>query len=290
MDTKTIEKNVILTIHYFTFFKYTPNFEEIHKFHPQKTTKKALQNALNQLISQGRIVAGEGCLGIKTYTPRGYNKLFVENAKRAVISSQKIKSIDRYCELLKKFSQIKFIGISGSVGVLNAKQADDIDIFVITSQNRLWTGRFISLIIASLLGRRRKRAESHVNDKICLNLFFQENNLKISGQKRSYFVAHEVLQMKPSVDKAQTFRRFLKANSWVFDYYPNASPHVPRLQQSSYSPRNRKETGIGNLVEALLKKCQLFLINRHKTKELILPGQLWFFPDDYEPKVRKLLP
>jgi hypothetical protein len=45
---------------------------------------------------------------------------------------------------------------------------------------------------------------------------------------------------------------------------------------------------LGDVVEYILKKFQLFLINRHRTKEIITKSQLWFHPDDFEKKIKLL--
>ena len=43
-------------------------------------------------------------------------------------------------------------------------------------------------------------------------------------------------------------------------------------------------------VESVLKKLQLFSINKHKTSELITDSQLWFHPEDFENKIKARLP
>ena len=43
-------------------------------------------------------------------------------------------------------------------------------------------------------------------------------------------------------------------------------------------------------VESVLKKLQLFSINKHKTSELITDSQLWFHPEDFEKKIKARLP
>jgi hypothetical protein len=43
----------------------------------------------------------------------------------------------------------------------------------------------------------------------------------------------------------------------------------------------------GNFAELVLKTLQLSYINRHRTTEIITDTQLWFFPRDFEKKLRK---
>ena len=140
-------------------------------------------------------------------------------------------------------------------------------------------------------------------DKICLNLFFDQKNLKIPKFKRSEFVAHEVLQMKPLIDRDGIYLRFIDANRWVFDIFPNAKSKV-KSQKLKVQFKNKNFLLLSFIfdflfltfkfmidkVESVLKKLQLFSINKHKTSELITDSQLWFHPEDFEKKIKARLP
>lgn len=301
-----METDVLKTLKYFSFFDYSPRFEEIFVFLNRKTTIKNLKKTLNSLIRLKRLSIKDN-----RYTLGEYIDKEKWREDRVVITRHKLQKAIRFLTLVSMFSQIKLVGLSGSAAMANAKKEDDIDFFVITAQNRLWTGRFVALIIASLFGRR-KFNDAHTSDKLCLNLFFDEKNLKIGTKKRTYYVAHEVLQMKPLINKGKTYERFLEANKWVFKIFPNS-----RLMFSNASLKNASNLSVGDrgktwqphmtfykstffehlhnnvipnsfqdLTEKILKKLQLFLINRHKTTELISDTQLWFFPDDFERKLQ----
>lgn len=45
-------------------------------------------------------------------------------------------------------------------------------------------------------------------------------------------------------------------------------------------------SSLTELLERLLKALQLFFIKKHKTTEIITDAQLWFFPDDFEKKMK----
>jgi len=231
---------------------------------------------------------------------------------RKRISKKKIKKIDRYVNLLSIFPQIKLIGLSGSVAMLNADEDHDIDLFIITDKNRLWTGRLISLLLVSILGLRRKRNRFKAKDKVCLNLFFDEARLDMPKYKRTEYVAHEILQMRPLVNKNNVYGAFLEQNKWVYKIFPNASRviastsmslrakrsnlrvnsakqfHFNQIASSSRIrgiPRNDKSI-IGNILEYILKILQLNIIKLHQTTEIVTDTQLWFHPDDFGKKIR----
>ncbi|OGK40562.1 hypothetical protein A3A74_00340 [Candidatus Roizmanbacteria bacterium RIFCSPLOWO2_01_FULL_35_13] len=246
--------------------------------------------------------------------------------KRQQISINKLSSwkFNLYVKLLSLVPSVKLVGLSGSVAMLNADDDHDIDLFIITAKNRLWIGRFVALLLAQLLRIRRARhsgkrsaswrrarpessldsgvpfdsaqgpqndAQKHKN-KVCLNLFFDESDLKIPKFKQTEYVAHEILQMKPLVDKDGTYLMFIDTNKWVFDIFPNAKNDYRGLltdYRRYYNPRKSVShpwRSIFNKIEQVLKKLQLSFIRKHQTSEIVTDFQLWFHPDDFEKKMK----
>lgn len=321
---KIIEK----IFRYFSFFSYAPTFEEIYTFYPKKTSQKNLRELLLNLKQKKRLISlkiplfsndGKLVNHYFLYTVGEYGirnvKTQIKNVKtRYLISQNKLSSLRfrLYTRFLSFFPQIKLVGLSGSMAMMNAKEEDDIDLFIITAKNRLFTGRFIAILLAKLLlihrgyqdtsevrkskgiNIRRLKNSFHYKDKVCLNLFFDESNLEVKDFKKTEFVGHEILQMKPIIDKDETYARFLKANQWVFRLFPNAISKI-KNKGLTISIKNQNKLPdfskrilylMGNQIESLLKKIQFFLINRHRTKEIITSTQLWFHPDDFEKKVK----
>lgn len=292
-----MERKILEVLKYFSRFNYSPTLDEIFTFLAQKTTKKSLKKRIETLVKDKKLLKNG-----KKYTLWEYSEINRWSKEKFLWSKEKKAKAAFFVKLVSFFPQIRLIGFSGSLAMMNASKNDDIDAFIITKKNRLWTARLISLLVASILGKRRKFGEPHADDKICLNLFFDEAGLSIAAKKRSYFVAHEVLQMKPVVNKEDTYSRFLEANKWVLDIFPNARNMVDnssffRDQSRSYTDNHRssndrlkksKLSPLGDFMEFFLKKLQLYLIRKHQTSEIITDTQLWFFPDDFEKKIRQL--
>ncbi|MDO8609336.1 MAG: hypothetical protein Q7R95_02200, partial [bacterium] len=294
---------------YFQYFKYAPTFTEVYTFLKKKTSQKHLKEVLNKMIKKGLVKTNSQLSSIIHHPSSIINHLTSTNIrytlgeysikhKNAVqISQKKIEKIQMYTTLLSYFPHFQLVGLSGTVAMMNAKENDDIDLFVIATKNVMWTARFFSILFAQLFGLRRKVGQTEVADKVCLNLFIDEQNLKVPKFKQTEYVAHEILQMKPIFEKNDVYIRFIKANKWVFDIFPNALMSlrattrdvypVIKLQGSNLNTvTNKKINLFGKLLESILKHLQLFLINRHKTTEIITDTQLWFFPDDFEKKLQ----
>ncbi|VVA44222.1 conserved hypothetical protein [Candidatus Roizmanbacteria bacterium] len=313
-----INKEILKTIKYFSFFAYYPTLEEIHTFVQVKISRSELKKELKSL----------------KYTPPQYSiptSPRLRGASKYQISKIKLGNwrFKIYVKLLSLTPQIKLVGLSGSISMMNAGEDDDIDLFIITAKSRLFTGRFIALVLAQLLGLRRKRnysedeageffslsrgarptegregrdsrvikndhgSSQYHKDKVCLNLFFDENHLKVPHFKQTEFVGHEVLQMKPIIIKGNIYERFLEANRWVYKLFPNARGVVSsKYQVSSIKQKKQLNTyylilnTFTNKIERLLKNFQLKIIRNHQTTELISNTQLWFHPDDFEKKIK----
>lgn len=274
------EANVIQVIQYFSFFKYVPNFEEIHTFLKRKVSKKHLTGILEKMTKENSLTRKlvNSVTGFMYTTPQ-YSIYFRNRLIRQQISKNKLKKIRLFIKLISWLPQIQLVGLSGTVAMMNAKEKDDIDLFIVTAKKRLWTARIIGLILAELLGVRRKPGESEARDKVCMNLFFDESNLSVPKHKQTEYVAHEVLQMKPLINKNFTYERFLNKNKWVYKIFPNAK----RLEIRKRTQHNLNF--LGNLLEFYLKKLELTIIKQHQTNEIVTDTQLWFFPEDFEKKL-----
>lgn len=271
-----MRKEVLKVFHYFAYFSYPPTEKEVYTYVGVKITHANLKQTLKSLVKSKKILENEG-----RYTLGGYGIFFKSNIKRRLTSQAKMKSAEEFISKLETIPFIKLVGISGSLSMLNAKDSDDIDLFIITSQNQLWTARFISILVAQLLGVRRKRTDTRIQDKICMNLFFEETELTLPIFKQNRFTAHEVMQMKPILNKNKTYEKFLSSNIWITSYFPNI-----RIADTKNKRNMLKREDVGD-VEAILKTVQKYLIKRHQTTELILQKQLWFFPQDVQKKLEK---
>jgi len=334
-----LEEEVLKTISYFSFFDYPPNFEEIYTFLGKKAAKKKVEEALKSLERQKKIkkiedfkkvirywlqVTSKDTVGEYSIKLKNKNeKLKIERYnKRHLFSQKKLENwrVRLYLKILSFFPQIKLIGLSGSLAMMNAGKNDDIDLFIITAKKRLFTGRIIALFLAEVLGLRKKFGKNKkspkifrfypmkadladLSEKVCLNLFFDESDLAVPEFKRNEYVAHEVLQMKPIINKDYTYEKFLEANDWVFKIFPNSKSNI-KYQISKLHIKNQNSFKLfkflivifnfsflifnffGIIVESILKIFQLTLINRHKTKEIITSTQLWFHPEDFSEKLK----
>lgn len=298
-----MDRLIYKTLLYFQHFDYAPTFEELSTFIEKKMSEKNLQTRLTRLVRTRKIKIYRTD-NTDRYTLGEYSRNLKMQSMRQKIenSKAKIRSIQTYLSIIARLPQIELVGLSGTVAMMNANETDDIDLFIISGRHRLWTARFLAVSIARIMGIGRKRGDTrgHYDKKICLNLFFDSSHLSIPHKKRSIYTAHEVLQMKPLIDKQNAYGRFLEANSWVFTVFPNAKTYVGSrgwLVDGGVQSKNHRQSiagsllsvicYFGDLIESVLSRIQLYTIHKHRTRERITATQLWFHPEDVEKKIRQ---
>ena len=120
---------------------------------------------------------------------------------------------------------IRLIALTGSVAVNNSQKNDDLDLLIVTDNHCLWLVRPVFLLLLSLGFTRRHPGDTPSPcDVFCPNLWLETKSLSIPKSKRNLYTAHEVLQIKPLLDRGDTYEAFIRSNSWVSHFLANAYP------------------------------------------------------------------
>ncbi len=295
---ETIEVCVLRALIYADIFDFPLTAEELRKklivganqgVRPGRTPGFVLtkvMGTLAQLVDDGRIES-QG----RYYFLPGREKIVESRRKREKYCRQKLEIAKKTAAIIKCLPLVKFIGVTGSVAAGNAKKEDDIDLLIIASTGWLWTTRLLVTIIVGVTGIRRRPGEKKVKNKICLNMFVDESNLNAFSQ--NLFVAHELIQLKPLIDKDNTYHRFLDANQWVKEYLPNSM--VSGRSELTVAGRGFFAL-VRKTIESMMRKFQLWWMRRRRTTETVHPGLIAFHPEDisqeimvkYHSRIRKL--
>lgn len=137
-----------------------------------------------------------------------------KNDKNYTDKFEKAKKIAERIE--KKFADILFLGISGSVASGHPKKNSDIDFLVITKNNKLWRTRLL-LRSWTRINQipHRKYGEDEKKDEFCFNLWLDESKLLLPKEKRNLRSAVDLVLLKPLINKNKTYEKFILINSWV---------------------------------------------------------------------------
>lgn len=213
--------------------------------------------------------------------------------RRAQASRQKWIIARKTGFLLRLVPTIKLVGITGALAMNNVTPNDDIDLFIVTKRNMLWTTRLLATMLLDVLGRRRRPNQTQVRNKICLNMFMSEEGLCVARGEQDLFSAHEVLQMVPLWERDSVYRQFLKKNAWVKVFLPNAWEMAVRRPQEHERLRVSGYvslvTYLFRFIEPVLKRLQERYMHRHRTTEILTNHVLQFHPQDARVWVKEAL-
>ncbi|HSW88783.1 MAG TPA: hypothetical protein VLG12_06500, partial [Candidatus Saccharimonadales bacterium] len=185
------EQSIVKTLIYSSIFEYPLTKEELWQF--AISEKPLHKQSFFAVLSQSSITVKKQHL----YTLNYEQALIPIRISREKIAAQKLRIARRISTILSHIPTILFIGISGSLSMANTKEEDDIDLFIITKQYSVWLTRLCILLILELLRKRRKKYETKVTNKICVNLLIEESHLAFPISLHNLYTAHEIAQVKP---------------------------------------------------------------------------------------------
>lgn len=287
-----MEKAILKTLIYSDIFEYPLTLYEIHKW---LIGKKINLRQLEKVLKLSKKVRNK-----KGYFfLRGKDSLVGKRLRRQKQSLLYIRKVTLIAYLFKIIPWLKLVGISGGLSMENADKRGDIDLFIITSKNRLWLSRLLILGLLSFLGQRRKVTDSlkAASGKICCNILVDTDHL--NQQRHDIYTSHEVLQMKVLWQRDEIYSKYLSDNYWVFKFLPNwvaslgvLPPQYPvvRPRLASIAAVMRREPSSASplaLLEILSKRIQLKIMQKPKGMERLEEGALYFHPNDVRDRVLK---
>lgn len=266
MTPETSKKNnnivgaVVKTIAFFNLFEYPMTALEIWRSLSIKCNFPDIIKVLEHLTKNNIIAGSEGF-----YYLAWQQKNLITRKRRYNHTNRKFKRVKWVVYLFRFIPWIKMIAVGNMIGANNLKDKGDIDIFIITTAQRVWLTRFSCSTITKILKLRPRPGQE--KDAICLSFYISEDQLNIKNlllhDNDIYFI-NWLLGLYPVYDKDDTYNKFIQANKWWQAEKPNWRPIVPDKQRHL----NTWDLGffgeiidllVGGL-EANLKKLQLNIL------------------------------
>lgn len=202
-----IDKEIIKVLGYFDYFKFPLKLEEIHHFIGVKIDVSDLNTHLLNLVSKNKIIKIEDCFLISDLPE------LVERKKQGFAKAKKrMKRAKSIARLINWFPYVRMVAISGSLSKGYADEKSDIDFFIITTNDNLWTSRTLLHILKKL------SFLVNMQHSFCMNYFLAENHLEL--EEKNYFTAIELSTLIPQKG-TYYYNELMKSNNWIKDYLPN---------------------------------------------------------------------
>lgn len=218
MGLNTLSKAILKTIVYYDCLNYPLTLKDLKLFLFLNSNfilnDKELMSALNELENMSLIFCKDGFYFLEKRTGEDLVEL---RKKTNNIAKDKMKKTIKIVKKLTIIPFVHLIFVSGSLALGNIKEDGDLDLLVVGKFGRIWTVRFLIVVLTSLLGVRRKKNSKDVSDKICLNHFITDKSLYIPF--KSIYTSQLYINLKPLyVRDVNLLEKFFRENSWVGEY------------------------------------------------------------------------
>lgn len=131
--------------------------------------------------------------------------------------------------LLRLVPFVRLVGLNGSMVTGRMNQNSDIDFFIATTPNRLFTARLLTVLLVHLTGWRRY--DYKVRGRVCLNRFATTDYLNVTPHNEYH--ARVFAKLAPLYAEQKTYEQYVTANSWMSDlYYPVKQYELITLRKS----------------------------------------------------------
>lgn len=262
------------TLAYRSIFKYPLSLYQLKTFlisdreHKNKTFSEAVEHLLNRGFIKEKN---------KKYFLPGIKTVEWEEKKK--LADKMIRKNEGVLKIIGRVPWVKMLAITGSLAAYNPDSASDIDVFIISSKNRVWITRlFVTLILKAM---KKFPGTDGEKGKICTNLFMDSKEFAWQKDKRNIFIAHDIVLMQPIIDKENTYLKFLNANNWVREYFS----HFPIEQVGVKTKRSFLTSPVVDLLEDKLMFLQINHMKSKLTTEIVTKYLIHFNKNDNAPKI-----
>ena len=322
-----LERSILATLVYFDIFDYPLTLIEIWRYLYRQSTIDNQQSVIsNQRLTSDKRQMMFSIFDIQKtlesseklkkavsykngfYFLKGREKLVRKRQEHYSIAQSKWKIAQKAAKYLQLVPFIKMIAVCNTLAYDNTTEKSDIDFFIVVKSDRIWTARFLAILIIYLLGLRP--TSKRIKDKICLSFYTTDKLLnleRIALKPYDIYLAYWINQIIPLVNRENTYARFIQSNVvWTKKYFHLPLGTAKYLLQRETPDRGlfslirvTKEkilgTRIANILEKGLRKIQLIFMSKTKknlakklgTEVIISNEMLKFHESDRREKFRR---
>lgn len=218
---KDLDEAVLWTIAWFMVLNYVPTLEEIECFLlGMKADLFQIEHALDKNINISNSTSGNK----KYYYLNDFKDLVNYRFYQEKISQKLWAKVKRSAKIFARSPNLQFVGVGNTLAFGCPDKNSDIDLFVTTKKNYIWSGRFA--LTFSLHWRGLRRHDKKIAEKFCLSFFANENKLNFAEltYKNDIYLAFWILTLVPIFDAKNFYGQFLTENLWALDFFPNYKP------------------------------------------------------------------
>lgn len=219
MESTTLEKAILQAIIWADGFDLALSpFEIWQQCQAPANLNDVLETIKNSSEIINKTFQQSGLVGLK-----GREDLISKRTAYSTAAWYKFKKIKRLARVISKFPFIRMVAVCNTLALAHGKPSADLDLFIVTQSNRLWSARILCVAAAKLLGGRPSVRKA--TNRYCLSFYVSEDNLNIQrfiSADDHYLTAWTswVLPIYSAPDYVQLFEQ---TNEWVKKSLPQTS-------------------------------------------------------------------
>ena len=214
---------------YADLFGSAANREMVGRFHLQGGSMDEAMEAVDQLLAEGVLVERGDALCLT-----GREELLESFPRRRARAATLERRAERLARWLRHLPYVRGLSLTGSTAAGLAPAGADIDLLVIVDSERLAT---VWLLLGGFATLTRRAF-------FCPNYYLCEGALEV--QRRTHFVAREVVQTRSLVGRGASFAR---SNRWAYEWFPGVNlPEEPEEGRPSSTPQRMLEFLLGGRI------------------------------------------
>ena len=292
LNINYIELFILNTITYFDLFDYPLTITDIYQYlysggmQGGNFSLLEIEDCLKNSRNLNKVITAERGF----YFLKNREAIIKTRLERYNLTNQKYKIAIKAVRIFKYLPFIKLVAVCNSLGMNNANEESDVDLFIITEANRIWLSRLFLIAVIFILGLRPPKDKA--KDKICLSYYITAEHLDLSDTRilaDDIYLIFWLATLTKLYERDDYLAKFYQANLWLKKYLPNFQVVEPgyrrRLEDKFFNLRVYKlgeficQGENGDYFDYLAKKLQLKYMSQKK-KDLAVSQKNWVIIND----------
>lgn len=200
------------------------------------------------------------------------NILNLKNSSSSIEETY-IKKTVKYIKFIRFIPWLKMVAIWNSVAMNGANENSDIDLFIITSPNRLWIVRILITFIFQILWVRKTKDKHKA--RFCLSFFITTNNLNFKkfAIDNDIYLYYWMIYLKPILNYDNTWEHFIEENKIWCDFNEYQSIIEDNKKYIVYKKKTSNYNSF--LLNYIEKSLKFFFLPKTKKSFLKLWKPFW---------------
>lgn len=170
LKEKEVSRSIIDLLAYFAVMNIRIDFDTLYSYLPIRTGHLVVKKQLRSLIRQGKVQCIDNLFGLKGHK---YTSQKIPRARRAAL----IKKAQRWSLLMRLLPAVKSIVVINSVAYGNVHKDSDIDLFIVTSPNRIFLTKGLLMYFLKLIKQLEDQQVSA--GRFSLGMFMTTKGVKL---------------------------------------------------------------------------------------------------------------